>query len=87
MDKLEFIFNTYKDSIIITKYFKREVAKKYKLSPEEVRNMWVRINNYQINKYGERLSKETGVNMTLQEIDRARQNANQRRYAAHRRRK
>ena len=52
MDKIELIFNLYKDSIVISKTFKREMIKKYRLSNDEIRNLYVRIQNYQIKNFG-----------------------------------
>ena len=55
MDIQEFIFNTYKDEPLIAKKFKQEITEKYHISFDEARNIFVRINNYQIKKYGEKL--------------------------------
>lgn len=52
MDKIELIFNMYKDSVVISKPFKREMIKRYKLSDEEIRNLYIRIQNYQVNYLG-----------------------------------
>ena len=73
MDKIELIFNIYKDSVIVSKPFKREMIKKYRLSNEEIRNLYVRIQNYQIKNYGGNLKfqeraytkQETGKNSNL----------------------
>ena len=56
MNIKEFIFNTYKDQVVIGKTFKRKIIKKYNLTITEASDLFTRINNYQINKYGERLS-------------------------------
>lgn len=58
MDKIELIFNIYKNSVIFFKPFKREMIKKYKLSDEDIRNLFVKIQNYQIDHYGNRLTRE-----------------------------
>lgn len=55
MDKIELIFNIYKDSVVVSKPFKREMIKRYRLSDEEIRNLYIRIQNYQIDNFGERL--------------------------------
>ena len=58
MDKIKLLFNMYKEKVIVSKKFKGEVQKKYNLSSEEARNLFVRIQNYQIEKYGNRLTHE-----------------------------
>ena len=58
MDKIELIFNIYKDSVVVSKPFKREMIRRYKLSDEEIRNLFIRIQNYQVEKFGGRLSWE-----------------------------
>ena len=55
MDKSELIFNIYKDTVIISKNFKREVKEKYGLNDVEASDMFVKITNYQIKKYNGRL--------------------------------
>lgn len=55
MDKSELIFNIYKDVVIVSKKFKREVKEKYGLNDVEASNMFVKITNYQIKKYNGRL--------------------------------
>lgn len=51
----ELIFNTYKGEPLIAKKFKREIIKKYHIPYEKTRDIFVRINNYQIKKYGRKL--------------------------------
>lgn len=55
MDKSELIFNIYKDTVIVSKKFKREVKEKYGLNDVEAADMFVKITNYQIKKYNGRL--------------------------------
>jgi len=55
MDKSELIFNIYKDRVIVSKKFKKEVKEKYGLNDVEAADMFVRITNYQIKKYNGRL--------------------------------
>lgn len=80
MDIKEFIYNTYKDEVVIGKTFKREIMKKYNITQEEVRNIFVRINNYQIENFGEALT----INKTFyppyssEELNKKRINANAR---------
>lgn len=55
MNKSELIFNIYKDTIIVSKKFKREVKEKYGLNDVEASDIFVKITNYQIKKYNGRL--------------------------------
>ena len=55
MDKSELIFNIYKDTVIVSKKFKREVKEKYGLNDVEASDMFVKITNYQKKKYNGRL--------------------------------
>lgn len=61
MDKIELIFNMYKDNIVVSKPFKQEMIRRYKLSDEDIRNLYIRIQNYQIATYGNRLTYTTDV--------------------------
>ena len=79
MDKIELIFNLYKDSIVISKTFKREMAKKYLLSDDEIRNLYVRIQNYQIKNFGGNLKFQERA-YTSQEKQIVNGQATQRRY-------
>lgn len=54
----ELIFNMYKDECIGAKRLREIVSKKYKLTDIEISNIYARINNYQINKYGDRISTD-----------------------------
>lgn len=55
MDKNKLIFNIYKDKVIVSKKFKKEVKEKYGLNDVEASDMFVKITNYQIKKYNGRL--------------------------------
>ena len=79
MDKIELIFNIYKDSVIVSKPFKREMIKKYRLSDEEIRNLYVRIQNYQIKNYGGNLKFQERA-YTKQEKQIVNRQATQRKY-------
>lgn len=79
MDIEEFIFNTYKDGNIISKTFKEEIIKKYNVSKEQARNIFVRINNYQVKTYGERITKLVDVFLP-EEMEKINQNARMRKY-------
>ena len=52
MNKEELIFTMYRDTPIVAKTFKSKIIKKYGLSNDEARDIYVRIQNYQIKKYG-----------------------------------
>ena len=56
MDIKEFIFNTYKDLPLTAKKFKKEIIEKYHIKHEDAREVYVRINNYQVKKYGKSLN-------------------------------
>lgn len=55
MDNKELIFNMYKDEVILSKKFKMEIIKKFNVSKVEAGDIFARIQNYQIKKYGKRL--------------------------------
>ena len=56
MDKIELIFNIYKDKTLIAKRFKQEIIKKFALPERTITDLFVKIQNYQIAKYGTKLS-------------------------------
>lgn len=68
MDKNEMIFNLYKDNVIVSKKFKDEMKEKYGFSAWEADDMFVRINNYQIKKYGGRLEFNSHTGLTKEEL-------------------
>lgn len=80
MDVHEFIFQMYKEQPIQTRKFREEIMKKYNLSNDEARDIFVRIHNYQANKYGERLSHDKGIHST-EELIIINKNARSRNYA------
>lgn len=55
MDTKELIFNMYKDKVVIGKKFKDEIKKRFNLNQREIADLFVKIQNYQIKKYGARL--------------------------------
>ena len=61
MNKIELIFNMYKDEPIGARKFRAIISKKYKLSDIEISNIYAKINNYQTNKYGGRINKDIGL--------------------------
>lgn len=62
MNLKELIFNMYKEEPIGARKFRAIVSKKYKLSDIEISNIYTKINNYQINKYGGRINKDIILN-------------------------
>ena len=79
MDIKELIFETYKDKPLLAKKFKAEIAKDYKITGDEARDLFVRINNYQIKKHGRRLFAEDIDIYSKQEMLRVNSNARKRR--------
>lgn len=57
MDKVEIIYNMYKDVSIGARKFRIIAKDKYKLTEQEITNIYIRINNYQIKKYGQRMGR------------------------------
>ncbi len=84
MDKKEMIYNMYKDSVIVSKKFKNMLKEKYGFNAVEADDLFVRINNYQIKKYGGRLDVDTQIGLTKEELKHinkmARQRENSRKY-------
>ena len=67
MDKIELVFNMYKDEPIGSRRFRAIVSNKYKLTDIEISNIYARIDRYQTNKYGERLSKGSDIELKTRE--------------------
>ena len=60
MNKNELIFNIHKEDIIEdTIRYKKDLTKKYGISVDEVHDLFVRVVNYQIDKYGYQKIKYT----------------------------
>lgn len=58
MNKKELIFNIHKEDIIEdTIRYKKNLIKKYGLSGDEVHDLFARIVNYQIEKYGYQIQR------------------------------
>ena len=58
MNKNELIFNIHKNDIIEdTIRYKKDLRQKYNLSVDEVHDLFVKIVNYQIDKYGYQIPK------------------------------
>ena len=77
MNKLELVFNIYKDEIIKNKEFRRKIKEKYGFSDTVISNLIVRIVNYQIKKYGSRKSNDVEI-YTREELRRKSLNARRR---------
>lgn len=57
MNKEELIFELYKDRSIGARKLRRELKTKYNINDDKkITEIYIRINNYQINKYGGRIS-------------------------------
>ena len=58
MDKEKLIFEIYKDQPIGAKRFRDEVKKRYNLDDKTITRIYIKLNNYQLDKYGERLGNQ-----------------------------
>lgn len=76
----EQIFDAYKDQVIKSKDFKAEIIDKFEVTKREAHDLYVRIINYQIKKYGSRLENNLEI-PTKEEADRISANAKQRKYS------
>ena len=74
MNKLELVFNIYKDEIIKNKEFRRKIKEKYGFSDIVISDIIARIVNYQIEKYGQRKSNYVEI-YTKEELRRKSLNA------------
>ena len=79
MDIKEIIFKAYKDKPIMSKKFREAMRRDYKLTDDDIRNLYIKINNYQVEKYGCRLEKEDVTIHSKQEMLRINVNARTRR--------
>ena len=61
MDKIELVYNLYKDESIGSRKFRAIVSKKYQLSDRDITNIYAKINNYQVKKYGKKIGKGSDV--------------------------
>ena len=61
MDKIELVYNLYKDESIESRKFRAIVSKKYQLSDRDITNIYAKINNYQVKKYGKKIGKGSDV--------------------------
>ena len=79
MDIKEIIFKAYKDKPVMSKKFREAMRRDYKLTDDDIRNLYIKINNYQVKKYGCRLEKEDVTIHSKQEMLRINLNARTRR--------
>lgn len=61
MNTKELIFNLYKDEVVISKKFKAEIIKRFSISKVEAGDIFARIQNYQIKKYGRKLEYNSQI--------------------------
>lgn len=80
MNTKELIFNIYKDRVIKSKEFKAEIIDKFEVTRREATDIYARIINYQIKKYGNRLENYLEF-PTKEEANRITVNAKQRKYS------
>ena len=80
MNTKEIIFNIYKDRVIKSKEFKAEIIDKFEVTKREATDLYARIINYQIKKYGNRLENHLEI-PTKEEANRISVNAKQRKYS------
>lgn len=81
MDIEELIFNMYKGQPLVAKKFKEKVMKTYHITLDEARNIFVRINNYQVKKYGKKLDTlDELLPYSKEDLNKIRNNAKQRKY-------
>lgn len=80
MNIKEIIFKMYKDEAIVCKDFKRGLAEKYKLDMKEIGDIYARIINYQVKKYGVSLDHSRGCITTSEEQLKRNHNSQVRRY-------
>lgn len=67
MNVEELLFNMYKEADVDTKKLRILIKKKYKLSDKEISNLYTKINNYQIKKYGGKIIKGTEMDFLTRE--------------------
>lgn len=57
INKEKMVFELYKDKPVASKTFRPLVKRKFKLNDKQITNLYARINNYQLKKYGRRIDK------------------------------
>ena len=63
----ELVFNIYKEESMGSRKFRAIVSKKYKLDNRQIGNIYARINNYQVKKYGKRIGKGSEIEFLSRE--------------------
>lgn len=76
----EQIFDVYKNREIKSKEFKDEIIDKFEVTQREASDLYVKIINYQIKKYGSKLNNSVEI-PTKEEANRISVNAKQRKYS------
>lgn len=80
VDRNELIFNIHKEDIIEdTIRYKKNLRQKYDLDAEEIHDMFARIVNYQIDRYGSQKQKFVQILNKEEYLAKSQQNA-QRKY-------
>ena len=81
MDVERFIFDMYKDDVVVSKKFKRHIKEKFGIDPRQAHDIFAKICNYQIAKYGKCLELQDSWScINKQECERLRKLAAGRRY-------
>lgn len=79
MDVEKVIFEMYKDDAIISRIFKKEVMKKFGIDLKTASDLFARITNYQIKRFGRKLDNFYEI-PTSEENLKTNNRANQRKY-------
>lgn len=79
MDVEKVIFNLYKDDVVISSVFKKEVMKKFGIDLRQASDLFAKITNYQIERFGRKLDNFYQI-PTPEENIQTGNRANQRKY-------
>ena len=82
MNKEELFFNMYKDTVVVSKKFKNDMKTLYGFSAREADDLFVKINHYQIKKYGGRLELDKDSKFSKDEVNHQNRLSRQRKYYA-----
>ena len=74
INKEKMVFELYKDRPIASKSFRPTIKKRFQLNDKQITNLYARINNYQLKKFGARLDKNIGEYLTEEDIERIKVN-------------
>ena len=67
MDKEELLFELYKDLCIEVRKFRAILKKQFKIEDKKITDIYAKINNYQIQKYGKRIEKDDQIDFKTKE--------------------